>query len=238
MIPEKKRRKPNTEQNAVPTPRFAEAVTPKHVSAAISSMISSSVSQPPAPEIVIPPVSSQETQQPIVPPNNAPQQEGNAIPPDIFEWMQGKKTVPPAHLAKMMADISNKMGYYIAYVIIQRIGSLNSMLSRLEEVERNLFVNKNFTGMNEAQLFSYHSRLKHTVQDFMEFARRFSVEAKDIIIDPERDELVNLVRSLDADGLKAVKDVLTEIKKARTGSGAVAKEGISITDFEDGQGKM
>jgi hypothetical protein len=175
------------------------------------------------------------------PPKDEKKPDGNAIPADIFAWMKGDMTVPPARLAKMMADISNKMGYYIAYMIIQRFGSLNSMMTQLQDIEERLFVNKSFAGLSDAQLMTTHNRLKNTVQDFLEFARRFSIESKDIIIDPERDELVNLVRSLDAEGLKAVKELLGQVKKARTGtseSDSKGNRGVSIDDFEEGQGRL
>lgn len=212
-IPAKKR---------IPKPRFLEA------SKGISTLVSAA---------------TKSKQMPPAPPESPLEQkpDGNAIPSDIFEWMKGEKNVPPARLAKMMADISNKMGYYIAYMIIQRFGSLNSMMSQLQEIERRLFVDKSFVGQTDAQLMTTHSRLKNTVHDFLEFARRFSIESKDIIIDPERDELVNLVRSLDAEGLKAVKELLVQVKKARTGSAvadSMGTKGVTVDDFEEGQGRM
>jgi len=218
-----KRKKPGSKGGVnPPQPRFMQASTE------ISNLVSQATSQKP----VSIPVTS--------PPPKAPEPEKpeGAIPLDIFQWMKGEVKVPPARLAMMMADISNKMGYYIAYVIMQRVGNLNSLIEQLHQVEDKLLMRKNYDGLNDAQLFTYHSRLKNTINDFLEFARRFSVESKEIIIDPERDELVNLVRSLDADGLKAIKELLAQVKQARTGSSKAAKKGLSIEDFEGGQGKM
>ena len=221
----KKRKQREVKPVEPPKPKFLEA------GAGISALVAQSASAPkPSPQPTQP-----ET------PSNIPMGEKPepAIPMDIFRWMKGEENVPPARLAKMMGDISNKMGYYIAYTIIQRMDNFSSLVAQLNKVEEKLLLNKTYEGLNDAQLFTHHSRLKGTIADFLEFARRFSVEAKDIIIDPERDELVNLVRSLDADGLRAIKELLAQVKKDRTGSSSGSeKGGMSIDDFEKGQGKL
>jgi hypothetical protein len=208
-----------------PMPRFAEA------GISISALVAQSAIAPKSDGRIVaalPP-----------PPEPVPVKPEPAIPLDIFRWMKGEENVPPARLAKMMGDISNKMGYYLAYTIIQRMDNFSALVQQLNALEEKLLINKSYEGLNDAQLFTHHSRLKHTISDFMEFARRFSVEAKDIIIDPERDELVNMVRSLDADGLRAIKELLAQVKKDRSGSSTGnEKGGMRIEDFEKGQGKL
>ena len=225
-IPRKERKPPVRKPKEPPKPRFMEA------GAGITELV----------------VRSVNTQKTLPPPQTFPEAPSNlpvgdkpeaAIPMDIFRWMKGEESVPPARLAKMMGDISNKMGYYIAYTVIQRMDNFSALVEQLNKIEQRLLLNKTYDGLNDAQLFTHHNRLKNTISEFLEFARRFSVEAKDIIIDPERDELVNLVRSLDADGLRAVKELLTQVKKDRTGSASgKASAGMSIDDFEKGQGKL
>lgn len=236
LIPSRRTSLGRAGRPVVPKPRFTEA------SEGISNLVSRSLQEHRNFEKVSPEDTQFKPagQQPELQPNPTEELAKNSvIPKEIFEWMRGEKTVPPSQLAKMMADISNKMGYYIAYVIMQRMTNLNGLLGQLHRVEDKLLIDRNIDGLSDAQLFTHHTRLKNTVNDFLEFARRFSVEAKEIIIDPERDELVNLVRSLDEEGLKAVKEMLGQVKKARTGSSVgSSKNGVRVEDFEKGQGKL
>jgi len=111
------------------------------------------------------------------------------------------------------------MVYYVAYILIQRSSQLNTLIESLGKMEQVIFApNRDFRNVSQDELRSKHRQLTKTINDFLNLTRRFAIQAKDSIGDPERDEVVSLVRSLDSKSLSAMKQFVTNIMKETKGS--------------------
>jgi hypothetical protein len=141
-----------------------------------------------------------------------------AVPPEVFDWLKGKKSAPPASISKMMTDISNKLSYYISYSIIQRSTGLSRLIQYLDKVEQKIFPdNENFEDLTMEQLISKRSMLDSSITSFLDLTRRFTAQSKDIGNDPDRSEIINMIKSLDSDSIEALKKSLFNLVTKKTG---------------------
>lgn len=141
-------------------------------------------------------------------------------PPDDFEtqevisWLTGQSDIQPAFMSKMMADVSNKMAMYLAVLIVKRMSKLNRVFAYLDKIEQKLFdPSRDISRTPESELRDDYSSLTKVAESFMEFSRKFAIQNKDLITDPERDELANMIRSLDPEALKRMKGLISQFTK-------------------------
>lgn len=143
------------------------------------------------------------------------------VSPAVIAWLTGKQEVPPAELSSMMTSISNKLGYFIAIQQVKRFSNLHVLVNRLHLLEATLFssapgalsapLNGPLQGMSRDQMLKEHKVISDSIFQTTEFARRFVTQAKDLVNLPEQDEVLKLVRSLDARGLKQLKQAVQKI---------------------------
>jgi hypothetical protein len=144
--------------------------------------------------------------------------EGYAISPSILDYLEGKKSVAPSELSKMMADIGNKLAYFDAYMIIQRASGISKIVQYLDKIEEHIYsLNDDLKDVSNEVLEDRHKNLSSMLSKFLEVVGKFAVQSKNIIVDTERDEVVNLIRSLDSDSLLMFKQALISTITKKTG---------------------
>lgn len=52
----------------------------------------------------------------------------------------------------------------------------------------------------------------------MEYARKFAIQNRDLVSDPERDEVASMLRSMQPEAVKRVKEVIQQLLKRGGGS--------------------
>jgi hypothetical protein len=139
---------------------------------------------------------------------------------DVKEWLEGAMTSAPPVLSRMMHEVTNKMVSYIAYVLVQRLTNLNGLVNHLDVLESRIFSEERLK--KKRTLASYkddYRLLSGTFHDMLEFTRKFAIQSTNLIKDPERDEILTLLRSLDSEALKDLKDLIKlKIKKTSVAS--------------------
>lgn len=159
-------------------------------------------------------------------PGSEPTSPEKAIPDEVMSWLSGNQSAAPAEMSKMMSDISNKMSWYIAWILVQRMSNLNGVMTYLKQIETQLFQpREDARRIGEVDLRKDYKLINETLTEFLEFSRKFAVQSKDLISDPSRDKLSELIRSLDEKGIAALtKSVEDQIKSVS--GGASPKRGI------------
>lgn len=139
--------------------------------------------------------------------NEASKEAGT--PDEIMGWLFGAKKAPPAQVSEVLADVSNKMGMYLAFIIVKRLSKLDSIFSYIEKIEKKLFdPRRDLSKTPESELRADYKELTAVAERFMEYSRKFAIQNRELITDPERDEVANLLRSADPETLKRLKTMI------------------------------
>lgn len=168
-----------------------------------------------------------DTSEEVVVPD--PQEEdivktSDSIPKDVLTWLTVGGKAAPEILSKSMVDVTNRIGVYIAYVVLRRLSKLDSLLSHVESMERLIF-NKSRQSVPKSikDVKSEYKAITEVLESMLEFSRKFSMQAEDLIKDPDRDELLSLVRSLDPESLKSLKDAVKTMIKTKVSKGSLER---------------
>ncbi len=127
------------------------------------------------------------------------------IPAEVRAWLLGIEPNPPDDLARMMEQASTKMAVVMMSLLLKRLANMDRSLEYMEEIERGLLDPKNIKGMDASQRIQAYSALQKNHSDFMEYARKFISQNKDMFQQPTAsDELSNVLRQLDPAVVRAI----------------------------------
>lgn len=147
------------------------------------------------------------------------EEEFGDAPEEMLSWLMGSKKAAPTMVSEMMSDVSNKMAMYLAYTIVKRLSRLDKVFTYINKIEDRLFDPKrDLSKVPEVELRKDYTDLSKMAESFMEYARKFAIQNRDLVSDPERDEVASMLRSMQPEAVKRVKEVIQQLLKRGGGS--------------------
>jgi len=140
------------------------------------------------------------------------------IPPEIFEWLSGQRPETPPEIRKLGDDILTKLNWFIVHIILAQYSRIPKLYAYLQKAEQKIYNISEIDDKSIKEIQFNYKEITSEVQELLEFARKFSVQNKEVLVgselNPEDRALIDKIRQLPPSTIKKVLEIIEEAEKS------------------------
>jgi len=140
------------------------------------------------------------------------------MPPEVIEWMQGKREAP-AQIRQMMAGVVDRTNWFIAYSCMSMMAQTAKLQNYLSAVQDQIFDPSMIVTEDEGKLKGNWYGIMEQMVKILDFTRKFVNNSQESLTRLSNDAsgVNQLLQSMDETSIKEFRDRLKAAKKKSEG---------------------
>jgi len=153
----------------------------------------------------------------MVPSSQKPSKGGSGpsmVPDEIQKWLLGE-TAAPDTIRSLGTEITSKMNWAIALVLINQFARLPNLLQCVREAEQRLYSDNDMDAMTTEEIITRYKGALGASKEVLEFIRKFTIQNSELLssITPSSEDesaIFQMLRSAPVEKLRQIKKLLQE----------------------------
>lgn len=129
---------------------------------------------------------------------------------DYFDWLYGRRADPPPVVRGVVTNLATKINMTTGYLTAMNLTRMNKISEFMAKAEDELFSPERIADKSSEELLELYKEGQRILSTSLDFARKFLYQNKDMMADPEVDELYKILQSLPPQAIRKVREMLAQ----------------------------
>lgn len=129
---------------------------------------------------------------------------------EFFDWLSGRRTDPPPVVRGVVTNLATKINMTTGYLTAMNLTRMSKISEFMAKAEEELFSAERVADKSSDELLELYKEGQRILSTSLDFARKFLYQNKDMMADPEVDELYKILQSLPPQAIRKVREMIAQ----------------------------